>query len=30
VFGDFMPRGGVHTKVTADYTKPRGKRKAAR
>ena len=28
VFGDFMPRGGVHTKVTADYTRPRGKRKS--
>lgn len=27
VFGDFMPRGGVHTRVTAEYTRPRGKRR---
>ena len=27
--GDFLPRGGVHTKVTAEYTRPRGKRKSA-
>ena len=28
--GDFMPRGGVHTKVTAGYEKPRGKQKGSR
>ena len=27
LIGDFMPRGGVHTKVVAGYTKPGGKRK---
>jgi len=27
VIGDFMPRGGVHTKVVASYVRPRGKRK---
>ena len=26
VIGDFMPRGGVHTRVTATYTRPGGKR----
>jgi len=24
--GDFMPRGGVHTKITATYSRPGGKR----
>jgi 7-cyano-7-deazaguanine reductase len=27
--GDFMPRGGVHTKVTAGYERPRRKSKRA-
>jgi 7-cyano-7-deazaguanine reductase len=30
VVGDFMPRGGVHTRITATYSRPRGKRKASR
>jgi 7-cyano-7-deazaguanine reductase len=30
VIGDFMPRGGVHTRITATYSRPRGKRKASR
>lgn len=29
VIGDFMPRGGVHTKVVASYTRPSGKRKSS-
>src|ERR1019366_2408426 len=29
VIGDFMPRGGVHTKVRASYPRPRGSRKRA-
>src|SRR5665213_1100877 len=28
VFGDFMPRGGVHTKVTAEHSRARGKRRS--
>jgi NADPH-dependent 7-cyano-7-deazaguanine reductase QueF len=27
VFGDFMPRGGVKTKITAEHSRPRGKRR---
>ncbi len=27
LIGDFMPRGGVHTKITAMYERPRGKRR---
>ena len=30
VVGDFMPRGGVHTRITATYSRARGRRKAAR
>ena len=30
VIGDFMPRGGVHTRITATYARARGRRKAAR
>jgi 7-cyano-7-deazaguanine reductase len=27
--GDFLPRGGVHTKITAAYTRPRRERRPA-
>ena len=30
VTGDFMPRGGVHTKVIASYMRPHGQRKRSR
>ena len=30
LIGDFMPRGGVHTKVVASYARPGGKRKRSR
>jgi 7-cyano-7-deazaguanine reductase len=29
VIGDFMPRGGVHTRITATYSRPGGKRRPA-